>query len=88
MSRYSKSDYYNHEGYRDTTVYKALKNIKKGDHKVLKIRIMFDRKNKKELDAAIAKIEEHFKVIDKSSIYNNTKTNVDCARIYIDIENK
>ena len=40
--------------------------------------IWVDRKNKKELDAAIRKIEKHFRVINKS----------DYARVYIDVENK
>lgn len=87
MSRYSKSDYFNHEGYRDTTAYKALKNIEKGGSEVLKIRITFDRKNKKELDAAIRKIEKYFRVINKSDVYNN-RNQSDYARVYIDVENK
>lgn len=54
---------------------------------MLKIRITFDIKNKKELDAAIRKIEKHFRVINKSDVYNNRKKS-DYARVYIDIENK
>ena len=54
---------------------------------MLKIRITFDRKNKKELDAAIEKIEKHFRVINKSDVYNN-RNQSDYARVYIDVENK
>jgi hypothetical protein len=54
---------------------------------VLKIRITYNKDNKKELDKAIEKLEKEFNILNKSRIYEGrgqTKYN----NIYLDVENK
>lgn len=54
---------------------------------MLKIRITYNKDNKKELDKAIEKLEKEFNILNKSRIYEGrgqTKYN----NIYLDVENK
>lgn len=88
MSRYSKSDYFNHEGYRDVTAYKALKNIKRRERSMLKIRITFRKDKKEELDRAIEQLKNSFTILNISDIYENTRNNSMYARVYVDVECK
>ncbi|MDY2737539.1 hypothetical protein [Intestinibacter sp.] len=88
MSRYSKSDYFNHEGYRDITAYKALKNIKRRRKTMLKFRITFRRDKKEELDKAIEQLKKSFTILNISDVYENTRNNSMYARVYVDVECK
>ena len=88
MSRYSKSDYFNHEGYRDITAYKALKNIKRRRKTMLKYRITFRRDKKEELDKAIEQLKKSFTILNISDVYENTRNNSMYARVYVDVECK
>ncbi len=88
MSRYSDTEYFNHEGYKDITVYKALQNIKRRGRSVVKIRIMFRRDKKEDLDMIIEKLGKDFNIINKSSIYENTRSNKKYSRVYLEIEEK
>lgn len=90
MSRYSKSDYFNHEGYRDITAYNALKNIdiERRRKTMLKFRITFRRDKKEELDKAIEQLKKSFTILNISDVYENTRNNSIYARVYVDVECK
>lgn len=54
---------------------------------MLKIRITYNRENKKELDEAIEKLEKNFDILNKSRVYQGrgkSKYN----NIYLDVQNK
>lgn len=88
MSRYSKSDYFNHEGYKDPTACKALKNIERRRKTMLKFRITFRRDKKEELDKAIEELKKSFTILNISDVYENTRNNSMYARVYVDVECK
>ena len=54
---------------------------------MLKIRITYNREDKKELEKAIEKVEKDFDILNKSRVYQGrgkSKYN----NIYLDVENK
>lgn len=54
---------------------------------MLKVRITYNREDKKELDKAVEKLEKEFNILNKSRIYQGrgeSKYN----NVYLDIENK
>ena len=54
---------------------------------MLKIRITYNREDKKELEKAIEKLEKDFNILNKSKVYQGrgeSKYN----NIYLDVENK